>query len=102
MWPQVQQLQQERQAAAQQQQSAQLQGQQRRVREDENTVIVRGTRYTKLECVGRGGSSKVFKVHMMNSPSPAAWVEDGGHRCTERGCCGGRQLQGIVWLMEGG
>ncbi|KAK9842292.1 hypothetical protein WJX81_004955 [Elliptochloris bilobata] len=34
----------------------------RRVREDENTVVVRGTRYTKLECVGRGGSSKVFKV----------------------------------------
>ena len=34
----------------------------RRVREDENTVMVRNTRYTKLECVGRGGSSKVFKV----------------------------------------
>ena len=27
--------------------------------EDENSVVVRGTRYTKLECVGRGGSSKV-------------------------------------------
>jgi hypothetical protein len=25
-------------------------------------VYVRGIRYTKLECVGRGGSSKVFKV----------------------------------------
>ena len=36
----------------------------RRVREDENTVVVRGTRYTKLECVGRGGSSKVFKVRV--------------------------------------
>ena len=35
---------------------------QRRVREDENMVMVRGTRYTKLECVGRGGSSKVYKV----------------------------------------
>lgn len=34
----------------------------RRVREDENSVVVRGTRYTKLECVGRGGSSKVYKV----------------------------------------
>ena len=34
----------------------------RRVREDENMVLVRSTRYTKLECVGRGGSSKVFKV----------------------------------------
>lgn len=32
------------------------------MREDENSVIVRGNRYTKLECVGRGGSSKVFKV----------------------------------------
>ena len=32
------------------------------IREDENTVLVRRTRYTKLECVGRGGSSKVFKV----------------------------------------
>lgn len=31
-------------------------------REDENSVCVRGTRYAKLECVGRGGSSKVFKV----------------------------------------
>lgn len=37
----------------------------RRVREDENTVVVRGTRYTKLECVGRGGSSKVYKVRML-------------------------------------
>lgn len=25
-------------------------------------VMVKGARYTKLECVGRGGSSKVFKV----------------------------------------
>lgn len=39
--------------------------QKRRVREDENTVIVRGNRYTKLECVGRGGSSKVFKVGLV-------------------------------------
>ncbi|KAL0032168.1 hypothetical protein WJX77_008646 [Trebouxia sp. C0004] len=44
----------------------QQQQQRRRVREDENTVIVRGNRYTKLECVGRGGSSKVFKVMAPN------------------------------------
>ena len=45
----------------QQHHGAQQQGQQQhRVRrEDENSVVVRGTRYTKLECVGRGGSSKV-------------------------------------------
>eukprot|EP00899_Mesostigma_viride_P027221 jgi/Mesvir1/7684/Mv11654-RA.1 len=30
--------------------------------EDENVVVVNGTPYTKLDCVGRGGSSKVFKV----------------------------------------
>jgi serine/threonine-protein kinase TTK/MPS1 len=35
---------------------------QRRAREDAHTVFVQGVRYTKLECVGRGGSSKVFKV----------------------------------------
>ncbi|KAF8072718.1 MPS1 [Scenedesmus sp. PABB004] len=33
-----------------------------RPREDAQTVYVQGVRYTKLECVGRGGSSKVFKV----------------------------------------
>ncbi|KAK9828905.1 hypothetical protein WJX72_002702 [[Myrmecia] bisecta] len=50
-----------------QQHQAQVQQQrQRRVREDENTVMVRATRYTKLECVGRGGSSKVFKVMAPN------------------------------------
>lgn len=27
--------------------------------EDDNTVVVKGISYTKLECVGRGGSSKV-------------------------------------------
>ncbi len=42
-----------------QQHGAQGQQQQRVRREDENSVVVRGTRYTKLECVGRGGSSKV-------------------------------------------
>ena len=47
------------------QQAQQQQQQRRRVREDENSVIVRGNRYTKLECVGRGGSSKVFKVRLM-------------------------------------
>ena len=42
-----------------QQHGAQGQQQHRVRREDENSVVVRGTRYTKLECVGRGGSSKV-------------------------------------------
>ena len=47
----------------------QQQQQQRGRREDENSVVVRGTRYTKLECVGRGGSSKVgfFTVLIMLS-----------------------------------
>ena len=31
-------------------------------REDENRVIVNGVKYTKLECVGQGGTCKVFKV----------------------------------------
>lgn len=35
---------------------------QSRPREDAQTVYVQGVRYAKLECVGRGGSSKVFKV----------------------------------------
>lgn len=34
--------------------------------EDENSVTVRGITYTKLECVGRGGSSKVYKVMAPN------------------------------------
>lgn len=38
----------------------------RRVVEDENSVIVKGIAYTKLECVGKGGSSKVFKVMAPN------------------------------------
>ena len=38
----------------------------RRVIEDEDTVTVRGITYTKLECVGRGGSSKVYKVMAPN------------------------------------
>lgn len=33
---------------------------------DEATVVVRGIAYTKLECIGRGGSSKVFKVMAPN------------------------------------
>eukprot|EP00951_Prasinocladus_malaysianus_P026842 scaffold239326_cov39-Prasinocladus_malaysianus.AAC.1 len=33
-----------------------------RPREDDKTVTVKGVRYTKLEVVGRGGSSKVFKL----------------------------------------
>ena len=32
-------------------------------------MVVRGTRYTKLECVGRGGSSKVFKVRAPCAPT---------------------------------
>ncbi|RMZ52746.1 hypothetical protein APUTEX25_000865 [Auxenochlorella protothecoides] len=38
----------------------------RRVVEDDNTVVVKGISYTKLECVGRGGSSKVYKVMAPN------------------------------------
>ena len=38
----------------------------RRVIEDENVAVVRGITYTKLECVGRGGSSKVYKVMAPN------------------------------------
>lgn len=41
---------------------AAMQSQRKAIREDENMAMVRGTRYTKLECVGKGGSSKVFKV----------------------------------------
>jgi hypothetical protein len=50
------------------------QRQQTRPREDAQTVYVQGTRYTKLECVGRGGSSKVFKVsgRMLNLACCAA------------------------------
>jgi serine/threonine-protein kinase TTK/MPS1 len=33
-----------------------------RSREDDTFVHVRGVRYTKLECVGQGGTCKVFKV----------------------------------------
>ena len=33
-----------------------------RAREDDTFVHVRGVRYTKLECVGQGGTCKVFKV----------------------------------------
>ena len=59
-----QQHQQQQQPEQQQRQQAQQEPPRRRVREDENTVVVRNTRYTKLECVGRGGSSKVFKVRL--------------------------------------
>lgn len=38
-------------------------------REDAQTVYVGGVRYTKLECVGRGGSSKVFKVGVLSAYS---------------------------------
>eukprot|EP00887_Chlorella_sp_A99_P002275 scaffold10.g2275.t1 len=38
----------------------------RLVVEDEQSVLVRGITYTKLECVGRGGSSKVYKVMAPN------------------------------------
>jgi hypothetical protein len=34
--------------------------------EDESTVVVRGVAYAKLECVGRGGSSRVYKVMAPN------------------------------------
>ncbi len=54
-------------AMARQQQQGQQQQQQQlppqlKPREDAQTVYIRNVRYTKLECVGRGGSSKVFKV----------------------------------------
>ena len=57
-------LQQQLQQQQQQQQTAAAAAapKQTRPREDAQTVYVQGTRYTKLECVGRGGSSKVFKV----------------------------------------
>lgn len=38
----------------------------RRIVEDENMIIVRDIRYTKLECIGKGGSSKVYKVMAPN------------------------------------
>ncbi len=38
----------------------------RKVVENEHMVIVRGIQYTKLECVGKGGSSKVYKVMAPN------------------------------------
>jgi hypothetical protein len=37
-----------------------------RPKEDPQTVFVQGMRYHKLECVGRGGSSKVFKVRTLS------------------------------------
>ena len=49
-------------AAVQQQQPSSK----RVVVEDEDSVTVRGITYTKLECVGRGGSSKVYKVMAPN------------------------------------
>lgn len=38
----------------------------RRIVEDENSIVVKGIMYTKLECVGKGGSSKVYKVMAPN------------------------------------
>ena len=38
----------------------------RKIVENEQMVIVRGIEYTKLECVGKGGSSKVYKVMAPN------------------------------------
>ena len=35
-------------------------------RRDDNAIYVKGRKYTKLECVGTGGSSKVFKVCIDN------------------------------------
>ena len=34
--------------------------------EDDNSVVVAGVKYAKLECVGKGGSSKVYKVMAPN------------------------------------
>lgn len=47
------------QAASGQGGSGRAAGQQR---ETEFTVYIRGQRYNKLELIGRGGSSKVYKV----------------------------------------
>ncbi len=38
----------------------------RKIVENENMVMVRDIQYTKLECVGKGGSSKVYKVMAPN------------------------------------
>jgi len=38
----------------------------RKVVEDDGMIVVRGIKYTKLECVGKGGSSKVYKVMAPN------------------------------------
>jgi len=35
-------------------------------RDSGDTIVVNGAQYTKLECVGRGGSSKVYKVMASN------------------------------------
>lgn len=64
----LQQQQQQQQAAA----AAAPPPTQLRPKEDAQTVYVRGVRYTKLECVGRGGSSKVFKVRAEKPPLPLA------------------------------
>ncbi|KAI8113435.1 hypothetical protein M9435_003437 [Picochlorum sp. BPE23] len=47
-------------------QAAPSQAPSRRIVENENMVIVRDITYTKLECVGKGGSSKVYKVMAPN------------------------------------
>jgi hypothetical protein len=35
--------------------------------ETDSVVHVRDTRYTKLECIGQGGSSKVFKIRVSST-----------------------------------
>jgi hypothetical protein len=83
---------QQQQLQQQQQQQAAAAPKQTRPREDAQTVYVQGTRYTKLECVGRGGSSKVFKVrdmvgyraacaHSLACPAAALLVTPGRHMC---------------------
>ena len=59
---------------------SQQQQQQRARREDENSVVVRGTRYTKLECVGRGGSSKVelSTIHNLFSTTSLLLIDQFG------------------------
>lgn len=41
-------------------------------RETEFTVYIRGQRYNKLELIGRGGSSKVYKVTILAIPATSA------------------------------
>lgn len=109
------------QHAAQQPPAQQQQQQQHRVRrEDENSVVVCSTRYTKLECVGRGGSSKVTNPswpHMtyLTEPChnaacerrrridhlPAQRICFAKHRLRKQECMAGMQLPSDIHPRSG-